>query len=105
MKNGEVRERFPQIRVCSNCNYTGHMVKRQGRWYGNIVNTIPCVHSDLMYFMIITLPFVCVLEARGQTQKTFGISSELRVRSKHAIFWAWELVLEQTQISDVLKTV
>ena len=67
------------------------------------------IQSDLMDLLIIALTFVCVIEARGQTQhlflKHFGKSFKLRVCSNYLIFWAWVLFLKQTNISDVFKIV
>ena len=73
------------------------------------MTVIAHIQSDLMDLLIIALTFVCVIEARGQTQflffKTFGMSSKLRVCSNYSIFRAWVLFMKQTNISDVFKIV
>ena len=57
------------------------------------MTVIAFIHSDLMYFMIIDMTFVCVIEARRQIQVlffiTFVMSSELRVCSNYLFLGAW----------------
>ena len=73
------------------------------------MTVIARIQSDLMDLLIIALTFVCVIEARGQTQFLFLKHSGCRPILGYAlivlIFWAWVLFLKQTNISDVFKIV
>ena len=73
------------------------------------MTVIARIQSDLMDLLIIALTFVCVIEARGQTQFLFlkhsGCRLKLRVCSNYLIFRAWVLFLKQTNILDVFKIV
>ena len=44
---------------------------KRARSNGNNVTVIAYTESDLMYLLIKTVTFVCVIEARGQTQSLF----------------------------------
>ena len=80
------------------------MALKRARSHSNNVTVIARIQSDLMDLLIIAPTFVCVIEARGQTQflffKTFGMSSYMMVCSNYLIFWALGLFLKQTNISD-----
>ena len=65
--------------------------------HGNNVTVIACIKSDLMYFFIITVTFICVIEAKGQTQFYFyNIRDVFRIEG---------MFLDQTDVSDVFKIV
>ena len=47
------------------------MAFNRARSHGNNVTVIARIQSDLMDLLIIALTFVCVIEARGQTEFLF----------------------------------
>ena len=47
------------------------MALKRARSHSNNVTVIARIQSDLMDLLIIALTFVCVIEARGQTQFLF----------------------------------
>ena len=49
----------------------GKVALERARSHSNSVTVIPHIQSDLMDLLIIALTFVCVIEARGQTQFLF----------------------------------
>ena len=82
------------------------MALKRARSHRNNVTVIARIQSDLMDLLIIALTFVCVIEARGQTQFLFLKHSGCRPNwSNYLIFGAWVLLLKQTNISDVFKIV
>ena len=54
------------------------MALNRGRSHSNNVTVIARIQSDLMDLLTIALNFVCVIEARGQTQFLFLIHSGCR---------------------------
>ena len=75
-KIGGHRECFLQIRpiytqvTCWNTSPFGKMALNRARSHGNNVAVIARIQSDLMD-LLIALTFICVIEARGQTQFLF----------------------------------
>ena len=70
------------------------------------VTVMAYIQSDLIYLLIMALTFVCVIEARGQTQFLFyNIQDVFRIDGMLKIFNFWGIgaVLEQTNISAVFK--
>ena len=85
------------------------MALKRARSHSNNVTVIARIQSDLMDLLIKALTFVCVIEARGQTQFLFLKHSGCCPNSGYALiiyfFGAWVLFLKQTNISDVFKIV
>ena len=57
--------------VTWNTSPYGKMTFKRARSHSNNVTVIARIQLDLMHLLIIALTFVCVIEARGQTQFLF----------------------------------
>ena len=55
----------------TNTSPFGKAALKRARSHSNNVTVIARIQSDLMDLLIIALTFVCVIEARGQTQFLF----------------------------------
>ena len=76
------------------------MALKRARSHSNNVTVIARIQSDLMDLLIIALTFVCVIEARGQTQFLFLKHSGCRPNRGYALiiyFCGIDAVFETNQ--------